>query len=238
MTTEHLVVSEPPRVQRLRHDKHGRPVPWFVAWIDGRPDFRILRSGAFEMAMPRSRVPLSVRYPTGWKYRSALCWVCGFIFHRQEDRVFVIGPMCTVNRISSEPPSHIECAVYAALACPFLSHPNMVRRTTGLEELDTRTPGGVMLMHNPGVSVVWVTKANAWGSVETDPDGGKLVRIGPPMRVEWYTQGRFATRAEAEVSIDAGLPKLIDAAGVKPGSKGMAQIEHRKQEALAYLPAV
>src|SRR5262252_4042398 len=84
-------LAEPARIARLPHDKHGRPVPWFVAWLrDGRaaepgsagavPDFRIIRPGAVGLAVT-----------------ARCCWVCGSLFARQEPRASLIGPMCVVN---------------------------------------------------------------------------------------------------------------------------------------------
>src|SRR5712691_10615834 len=80
---------EPGRITRLPRNKVGYPVPWFAARIDGQPDFRVIRPGGIQIAL-----------------RQKLCWTCGIPFLRQEDRAFVIGPMCAVNRVSAEPPSH------------------------------------------------------------------------------------------------------------------------------------
>src|SRR5258708_1131539 len=106
-------IEVPSRIAVLPKDQRGYHVPWFVAWIDGVPDFRVIGGG---------KLPHAVR--------EKLCWVCGqplggFM-------AFMIGPMCAVNRISSEPPSHRECAVYSARVCPFLSNPEMKRRETNL----------------------------------------------------------------------------------------------------------
>lgn len=30
----------PSHMKQLKRDDVGRPVPWFVAWVDGKPDFR------------------------------------------------------------------------------------------------------------------------------------------------------------------------------------------------------
>ena len=81
MTLKHSPDStEPGRIALLPRNKVGYAVPWFVATIDGTPDFRVIKPGAIEDAQRRK-----------------LCWVCGVPFQRQEDRAFVIGPMCAVN---------------------------------------------------------------------------------------------------------------------------------------------
>ena len=106
-----MTIDMPGRIALLPRNKVGYPVPWFVATINGQPDFRVIRTDGIQIALKRG-----------------LCWVCGVPFLRQEDRAFTIGPMCAVNRVSAEPPSHRDCAVYSAMACPFLATPNMVRR--------------------------------------------------------------------------------------------------------------
>src|SRR5690242_2247182 len=103
----------PDRIARLPLDERGYPVPWFVDWVDGKPEFRAMD-------------------PAKWKraVKERLCWVCG-------DRlgvllVFPIGPMCGINRTTAEPPSHRDCALWSVRNCPFLSRPHMVRREDAL----------------------------------------------------------------------------------------------------------
>src|SRR5215467_3774641 len=92
----------PKRMLALPIDGRGYPVPWFVAWIRGEPDFRVIKPGGAEIA-----------------YHRNLCWLCGQRLGTY--KTFVIGPMCTLNRVSAEPPSHRDCAEFAAKACPFLT---------------------------------------------------------------------------------------------------------------------
>ena len=128
----------PPRIARLPRNHAGYPVPWFVATVDGTPDFRIVRPGGIKDAV-----------------RFELCWLCGQ--RLGANAAFVLGPMCTINRVSPEPPSHRDCALYAARACPFLTTPHMRRRTTGLPG-DIVDPDGEMIARNPGVVAVWVSR--------------------------------------------------------------------------------
>ena len=111
--------------------------------------------------------------------------------------------MCAVNRTSAEPPSHYDCAFYAAQACPFLTQPRMRRNEKDIPE-DTREPAGIMLKRNPGVTLVWVTRHYKPFKAE----GGVLFRLGDPGRVEFYAEGRKATRSEIMASIDSGMPIL------------------------------
>lgn len=203
-------IELPEAMRRLPTDKHGRPVPWFVAWIDGVPDFRVVGE---------SKITDAVRFD--------LCWVCGR--RRGRFATFVIGPMCAVNRVSAEPPSHADCAAYSARACPFLTRPTMRRRETGLDELDTADPAGHMIERNPGVALLWTSRT--W---RLTPD--RLFGVGEPTDVRWYAEGRAATREEVLTSIDAGLPLLREMAE-KDGPRAERQLEAMHERALELVPS-
>lgn len=176
----------PPRIQGLPTDRIGRPIPWFVAPPTGDHDvdFRVA-------SQPRLRAAAQHR----------LCWTCG---HRLEGRAtFPVGPMCGVNRVSGEPPSHYGCALYSAQHCPFLSRPHARRREHGLPD-GRVAPAGVSILRNPGVTLLWTT--DQW-TVQRAP-GGVLWHFGEPSAVAWLTQGRPATRLEVRASIKSGMPAL------------------------------
>ena len=138
-----------------------------------------------------------------------------------------------VNLVSAEPPSHLECARWSAVNCPFLTRPNMTRRDRHMPE-GAENPAGIMIRRNPGVALVWVTGYRGWRS---EPDGhGLLFRLGTPKRALWFAEGRAATRAEAVASIDSGLPLLRDTAE-QDGPDAAAELERMHIAALDYLPA-
>jgi hypothetical protein len=180
-------IAEPPwRIRRLPVDR-GFPVPWFVSWIDGKPEFRATDGRKLVQAVEQK-----------------LCWVCGMELGRFVS--FVIGPMCSVNRVSAEPPSHKECAEYSARNCPFLSKPQMVRREGEGEAFrDETTVAGVMIKRNPGCCAVWTCRDF---QLIGDGRGGMLFRIGDPTQVEWFAEGKIAKLEQVQASIDSGLPLL------------------------------
>lgn len=206
-----LLAICPDRIKILPVDpERGYPVPWFVSWIDGKPEFR---------AVDPAKIAEAVR--------CKLCWVCGQKLGSYLS--FVIGPMCSINRISSEPPTHRECAEFSVKGCPFLSKPKMVRRDNDLPELVRENPG--MLRHNPGASIVWTTK-----SYRIVPNGPSvLFRIGDPESVTWWTEGRQATREECKSAITKGLPKLQELCS---GDDDLSHLEKLRQAAMVHLPAV
>jgi hypothetical protein len=116
---------------------------------------------------------------------------------------FVIGPMCGITRTTGEPPCHLDCARWSARNCPFLSRPHMVRREDGLP--DNIEIAGIAISRNPGVTLLWTTRTF---DVFDDGNGKGLISVGDPERVEWWAEGRPATREEVEHSVETGIPIL------------------------------
>lgn len=182
-------IPAPYGVARLRRNRAGYPVPFFVATTpNGGDDFRIMLPSAFRRAVSQ-----------------ALCWVCGR--RREEGRdAFILGPMCAVNRVTAEPPSHQQCADYAVKVCPFLTRPDMMRRPRGLPE-GTTMPG-VPILRNPGVALIWTCSEWTLTKLLPEQGGGWLFDLGEPLETSWWREGRPATRREVTDSIHAGLPAL------------------------------
>jgi len=219
-----------PRAMQNLPEARGFKVPWFVRWFDGQPEFRVMDSHKFAQAV-------TLR----------LCWVCGGKLTGAA-RCFVIGPMCAVNRVSSEPPSHPDCARYSARACPFLSRPHATRReltadpVTGaaLEcpigggkggSMDTYTVGGILIQRNPGVTLLWFTSSYKLQRVSN----GYVFRIGKPAGVEWYCEGRTATRDEILASIASGLPELDKYAALE-GPEAVEAAQRDLDRAMRLIP--
>lgn len=204
----------PPVPRRLlgRPVARGYPVPWFVPQLpDGSYDFRVSDPAKFVTAIKEQR-----------------CWICGE--RLGSFKSFVIGPMCAVNRTSSEPPAHSECAHWSALACPFLNQQESRRREGGLPE--TAPAPGEMLTRQPGVTLVWTTKAFL---LFGDGKGGALIEIGNPVETAWYAHGRAATREEVLASIESGLPALQALAG-EEGPAALRALEQHVAAAMQYVP--
>lgn len=194
----------PVRLRRLPVDDRGYPVPWFVAWVDGKPEFRAADGDKWTRAVRERR-----------------CWVCGDILGTH--LTFVIGPMCGLNRTTSEPACHLECAEWSARNCPFLSRPQMARREDDVintEALHAQDPGAIP--RNPGVTLLWTTKRYSFFD---NGHGKKLIRIGDPERLQWFAHGRAATRAEVAASVESGLPALLAIAEEQDRREGLGAVE-------------
>lgn len=212
----------PKRIARLRKDERGYPVPRFVEWIiDGhaarpsdpgaKPDFRYARPEYRNQA-----------------FKHGYCWVCGE--QMGVHKVYAIGPMCVVNRVTAEPASHRDCAEYAAKACPFLLRPRMRRLPVGEDE--PKHAPGIMIERNPGCICLYETNdAKAFQA-----NGGWLIRLGEPTRIDWWAEGRQATRAEVEASIDSGYPILFEMAK-KDGPDAVDELMAMADKAMKLLPA-
>lgn len=215
IAVERLFDQMPTRFRKLPVSPSGFPVPKFVKWIDGVPDFRIVDSA-------------HLRRCAGQK----MCWLCGEPLGRH--MAFVIGPMCAINRVSSEPPSHRDCARFAVKACPFLANPERKRDTHTELPADKYIPG-FHLDRNPGVSLIWITDSYTRFRPQRGGDG-TLFQIGPPVSLEWYARGRAATREEIMASIESGLPQLRKIAALD-GCEAMIELEQGIVRGLALVPA-
>jgi len=203
-------ITPPPRIAKLPRDSAGRPVPWFVYWKDGVPDFRVIGPGKVADA-----------------YYKRLCFVCGEPLGKFA--AFVIGPMCAINHTSGEPPNHRDCALYSVRACPFLTTPRMHRRERDLPK-DYDMPG-IGITRNPGVALVWITKTYRPLNTPTGP----ICKFGEPVETLWFCEGRPATRAEIIHSIETGLPILRQLAQDE-GPAAVKDLETRYNRMLALLP--
>lgn len=207
-----MIQSEiPARIVKLPRDQRGYPVPWFVAWFDGKPDFRVIGAGKIATAHTEHR-----------------CWVCGEPLGRF--LAFSIGPMCAINRVSSEPPSHQECAEFSARVCPFLSNPAAPRRETHMPEGHVDA-AGLFIKRNPGVTLIWTT--HSYNVMRLDD--GVLFTVGDPVEVKWFREGRAATRDEVLESITSGLPILMKEAAAE-GEEAIAEMTRRYDAVLPFLP--
>ena len=191
------------RIAKLPVDERGYPVPFFVQWLT--PDNQSAEAGD-----PGARPEFRMMDGRKWArcYKESLCWVCGQF--RLPKATFVIGPMCGINRTSSECPCHYECAVWSAKGCPFLTRPHMVRREDELVSLKDSQTAGIPIDRNPGVLLLWTSSTYKPFRVPAigPSQGGILMNVGDPIAVEWWREGRKATRAEILEAVDSGMPKL------------------------------
>lgn len=218
----------PPRMLKLARfsimGMREAPVPWFVTFFkDGEPQEYGVGTPDFRIVDSRKLIPA---------IQKKLCWVCGEKLGAY--MAFTSGPMCCVTRTSGEPPSHHDCAMFSAQACPFLTRPKMRRNEKGLpDEFDK--PGGIMIKRNPGVTAVWITKTYQTFRPHAG-NAGVLIKMGDPTNVFWFAHGRAATRAEVMESVDSGYPALLELA-IEDGDEAVADLGKKYKAFLQYVPA-
>jgi hypothetical protein len=172
----------PARMYYLPVDDRGYPIPEFVSNLDGKRDFRVVSLDHMARCI-----------------RDDVCWICG---QRLEVlKAFVIGPLPAIQALSNEPPSHLECAEFAVMACPFLLLPKAQHRSIDNPKV-SKLPRAAQ--GNPGVSCVYAVK----GYALLRKPRGIIFRTGRAVRVDWYTRGRRATRSEVLAAIDASIQQM------------------------------
>lgn len=205
----------PKRIAQLPVDERGYPVPWFVVWLKGKPEFRIADGEKVLIALRERR-----------------CWVCGDpIGH---DPTFVTGTMALINRCHGEAPCHPECAKFSALACPHLKNPNARRREAGLPE-GTET-SGYAVDRNPGVVVLWTcgSKRAAYRPFRTGK--GFLYALPDPKSLEFLCEARAATRDEVFASLQGAYLALVPKA-TEGGRDDTEELMRLYRVAQSLLPA-
>lgn len=188
-------LPDPPRKMATRPvDHRGYPVPWFVAFVNGAWDFRVIDTPKLNIAVQQQ-----------------LCWLCGKRLGTWH--TFVTGPMCAISRTTAEPPCHYDCAKFAAMACPFLSLPKSQRNDANLPA-GTTEPPGVFFQGNPGACCLYSTQKRYtfWYPDASEPK--YLIRMPPAERIEFFTLGRPATEQEQKAAIDRAIGTLQEAAAV------------------------
>lgn len=220
--TIQLPPDMPAHMKQLKRDSVGRPIPWFVPYIEGEPDFRFTDMEKIVTAITGQR-----------------CFVCGDRLNRVRHSsnpkgTFVAGPMCLINRTSAEPPNHSDCAEWSSKACPFLTKPRKIRRTSDMPE-DAIEPAGVMIERNPGVTAL--IESERW-SYFTVPDGmggkGILFTFDRITNVRWMSEGWAASTEQVLTSIETGLPALVEMAESETG--GMRALSIKARSALRWMP--
>jgi hypothetical protein len=208
----------PERIARLPLDARGYPIPWFVAYLpNGEPEFRAMDPKKWKRAITEHR-----------------CWVCGE--YTGAYLAFVIGPMCGINRTTTEPACHLQCAEWSVVNCPFLARPHMVRRGEQEEWIQQSRErcAGTMIPRNPGVTCIWVAKSY---SIFRDPKGKPLIHLATPVEVTFWSSGRKATREEVLASVDSGYPLLQAEAEKERHLGAVEELAKMRQRFEQLLPA-
>lgn len=114
------------------------------------------------------------------------------------------------------------------IACPFLTQPRMRRNE---KEMPAGDMAGIGILRNPGVCVIW--SCNRYWRIKTP--SGTLFKVGNPVGLEWYAEGKIATRDQVIASLDGGLPILRQLA-VEEGTDALTEFNRQLGKAMELLP--
>lgn len=206
--------SMPKSIAKLPRDDRGYPVPWFVAWVNGKPEFRCADGDKQRLAITEKR-----------------CWVCGE--HIGHNPTFVVGTASLINRCHGEPACHYECGLFSALACPFLTLPKAQRREANLP--NGTVTSGVAIERNPGCCVLWVCRSKKDAYQLFRHGQGFLWSLPNPLRLEFYAEAKPATRDVIESSLNSARD-LLEIEARKDGPPCVAELNRLHLAAYALLP--
>lgn len=190
----------PPRIQKLATDERGYPVPWFVDWVDGRPEWNAISPRKWARAICEK-----------------CCWVCGRPFGTHLD--FVIEPICGITRSASEIPCHRDCARWSIVNFSLLLQSPLPRRRDALPP-EIQTVSGILLRRNPGVMLEWTCRDYL---VTQNGLRNYLIDLGKPSSLDFWLDRRRAEPAEIKISIQAGLLALQQTAQASNGMLNLQQ---------------
>lgn len=156
-------IELPENIANLPKDSRGYPIPFFVAWVKGVPQFHL--------ADPNKAVQC---------YKNRLCWVCG---ERLDQIVaFVGGPLSCDGGSFADAACHVECAEFSAKYCPHLATPNAKRRQS---DIPATAPTGFTTKHPEKIGVYITT-----GYRMINTPGGFIFRAESALDIRWFREGQ------------------------------------------------
>jgi hypothetical protein len=127
------------RLRRLPPDDQGRPVPWFVQWVDGRPCYDKTDPRCFDVAVHQH-----------------LCWVCGQRLGTYLS--WALEPISIITRRAGVPPQHRECAIHATELWPLPNIPEIQLVWTGKSYQWSESKGAYTFELGPHEQLLWLRK--------------------------------------------------------------------------------
>lgn len=164
----------PRELAHLKIDSRGYPVPYFVSWIDGKPEFRFLNADRLDMIIRRK-----------------VCHICGKKLP-DDYFYFISGPMGLHNKISTDAPMHKVCAEFSIFACPHLFRQKAERRDND--------PLAKLLIsekekHDPGKpDTLYLVKADK--TKVTSEDGRPYIHFRPVSTVKYIYENGVLVKAD------------------------------------------
>jgi hypothetical protein len=162
----------PKELLHLPVDERGYVIPFFVTYVDGKPDFRLLDIRKQNKCITKR-----------------LCPVCGRKLPK--DSMFFIGGIKTfTNRVCTDPGMHRVCAEYSLMTCPHMYLEKAQRREKGLEGLQVIN---TKLLDPGKPQQIYLIKASKYKKIPHPYSaGGSLIRFAPiSAEIYGYEDGKL-----------------------------------------------
>lgn len=157
----------PPFMAHLARDERGYPIPYFVAIVNGKPDFRLLDAAKQKICAEHRK-----------------CAICGEKLIKGV-YYFISGPLGAKNQVSTDPPMHRECAEFSMQVCPHLHFEKATRRDNNLPAEKGRVIGGfAMIMDKP--DCMFVITADKYKTVPNPADKSALLFKYHAVKIRGY----------------------------------------------------
>lgn len=165
----------PKELAHLKLDSRGYPIPYFVSYRDGEPEFRIMDTNRLQMIVERK-----VCHICGKKLPSDYCY-------------FIAGPMGLKNKISTDAGMHRVCAEFSMKACPHLYLQKAERR---LNDALAKAAEAVNPFHLPDKpDTLYLVKVDKWK--QTIEEGRPFIHFRPVATEKYtYVEGKLLKAAE------------------------------------------
>lgn len=161
----------PKELSHLKLDERGYPIPFFVSFRDGKPDFRLLDPKKQSQCIEHG-----------------VCSICGKKLTKGA-YFFLGGPLTLKNTVSSDPPMHRVCAEFSLAACPHLYLQKAQRRDTGLETGQFNS--ALLSLDKP--SHIFLIRAYKFKSILHPDHAGKLIKFSiTDFAVYSYRDGKLS----------------------------------------------
>lgn len=149
----------PDFLKHLKVDQRGYPIPFFVAYVNGKPDFRMLDPAKYKYCLEQN-----------------LCSICGKK-HVPKNYFFITGPIGLANGVHSDCPMHRGCAEYSLQICPHLYFEKAKRNDRGeLVKIAAETTGAAGIKEKP--SELFLIRADKYKTIP-GPHNGILIKFRP-----------------------------------------------------------
>lgn len=164
----------PKFLDHLPVNEKGYPIPYFVAIVDGKPDFRLLDS-VKQLACINGKK----------------CGVCGKTIPNTQF-YFVSGYFGYLNSISTDPGMHRECAEFSLVACPHMHFKKAERREEYDEGVDVSAPAGFV---DTKPDKVYLIRATNYKAGRIPGSKNITIQYKAMNAEEWIYEGNILVRS-------------------------------------------